>query len=195
MMPSQKLGIEMPKKPATEPRLSAQEFGLAPAQTPSGMPTDKRDQHRREASSMVAGSRSPISAMTGSEYLNDMPRSPDGDVGQKAEVLDVDRLIEAPSVPRFGNVGRPRPLPTAAGRPDRPAPHGSAGTPAARSAREPGSSRSSGRADIQASAELKTLVRAGAAALIRRRYGLTTISVPKMRPAGSGLCSMFLLSP
>ena len=29
MMPSQKLGIEIPKKPNTEPRLSAQEFGFA----------------------------------------------------------------------------------------------------------------------------------------------------------------------
>src|SRR3989442_843814 len=38
MMPNQKLGIEMPKKPNIEPKLSAHEFGFAPAQTPSGMP-------------------------------------------------------------------------------------------------------------------------------------------------------------
>ena len=77
MMPSQKLGIEMPKKPNVEPRLSAQEFGLAPAQTPSGMPARSAINIEAIASSTVAGSRSPIRLMTGSAYLNDMPRSPD----------------------------------------------------------------------------------------------------------------------
>ena len=60
MMPNQKLGIEMPKKPNIEPRLSAQEFGLAPAQTPSGMPKTIAISIEAMASSMVAGSRSPI---------------------------------------------------------------------------------------------------------------------------------------
>ena len=77
MIPSQKLGIEIPKKPNVEPRLSAQEFGLAPAHTPSGMPVRSASSIDAIASSMVAGSRSPIKLMTGSAYLNDVPRSPD----------------------------------------------------------------------------------------------------------------------
>ena len=83
MMPSQKLGIEMPKKPATEPRLSAQEFGFAPANTPSGIPTTSAIKSEVNASSTVAGSRSPISSITGSEYLNDVPRSPDAMLARK----------------------------------------------------------------------------------------------------------------
>ena len=83
MMPSQKLGIEIPKKPNTEPRLSAQEFGLAPAQTPSGMPIRIAISIEAIASSMVAGSRSPIRPITGSEYLKDMPRSPEAMLARK----------------------------------------------------------------------------------------------------------------
>ena len=66
MMPNQKLGIEMPKKPNVEPRLSAHEFGLAPAQTPSGMPSMIAISIDAMASSIVAGSLSPINVMTGS---------------------------------------------------------------------------------------------------------------------------------
>ena len=83
MMPSQKLGIEMPKKPNTEPRLSAQEFGFAPAQTPSGMPTMSAISIDAIASSMVAGSRSPIRLITGSAYRKDMPRSPEAMLARK----------------------------------------------------------------------------------------------------------------
>ena len=83
MMPSQKLGIEIPKKPNTEPRLSAQEFGLAPAQTPSGMPIRIAIRREAIASSMVAGSRSPIRPITGSEYLKDVPRSPEAMLARK----------------------------------------------------------------------------------------------------------------
>ena len=83
MMPSQKLGIEIPKKPTTEPRLSTQEFGFAPANTPSGMPMMSAIKSEAIASSMVAGSRSPIRPITGSEYLNDVPRSPDAMLARK----------------------------------------------------------------------------------------------------------------
>src|SRR5712692_9895499 len=68
MMPNQKLGIEMPKKPNIEPKLSAHEFGFAPAQTPSGMPKMIAISRDATASSMVAGSRSPIKLITGSAY-------------------------------------------------------------------------------------------------------------------------------
>ena len=83
MMPNQKLGIEMPKKPNTEPRLSAQEFGLAPAQTPSGMPKTIAISSEAIASSIVAGSRSPIKVITGSEYRKDVPRSPEAIFARK----------------------------------------------------------------------------------------------------------------
>src|SRR5713226_7707537 len=83
MMPSQKLGIEMPKKPNAEPKLSAQEFVFAPAQTPSGMPKMIAISSDAMASSMVAGSRSPIKLITGSAYRNDVPRSPDAIFARK----------------------------------------------------------------------------------------------------------------
>ena len=83
MMPSQKLGIEMPKKPNIEPRLSAQEFGFAPAQTPSGMPNTSAMSREAIASSIVAGKRWPINSSTGSEYRNDIPRSPEAILARK----------------------------------------------------------------------------------------------------------------
>ena len=67
MMPNQKLGIEMPKKPKNDPRLSAQELGFAPAQTPSGTPSTMAMSIDTNASSIVAGRRSPMSVITGSE--------------------------------------------------------------------------------------------------------------------------------
>ena len=76
MMPNQKLGIEIPKNPNIEPKLSTQEFGFAPAHTPSGMPKMIAISIEAIANSMVAGSRSPIKVITGSEYRNDVPRSP-----------------------------------------------------------------------------------------------------------------------
>src|SRR5262245_50786069 len=76
MMPNQKLGIEMPKKPNVEPRLSTHEFGLAPAQAPSGIPKMIAISMDATASSIVAGSLSPINVRTGSAYRKDVPRSP-----------------------------------------------------------------------------------------------------------------------
>ena len=83
MMPSQKLGIVMPKKPNIEPRLSTQELGFAPAQTPSGMPITIAISSEAIASSIVAGNRSPIRPITGSAYLNDLPRSPEAMLARK----------------------------------------------------------------------------------------------------------------
>src|SRR4029453_5930804 len=83
MIPSQKLGIEIPKKPNTEPRLSAQEFGLAPAQTPSGMPKTMAISIEAIASSIVAGRRWPIRSSTGSEYRKDIRRRPEVRLARK----------------------------------------------------------------------------------------------------------------
>ena len=66
MMPNQKLGMLMPKKPTNEPTLSIHELGRAPAQTPSGTPTINAMRMETTASSMVAGSRSMIIVTTGS---------------------------------------------------------------------------------------------------------------------------------
>ena len=104
MMPNQKLGIEIPKNPNIEPKLSTQEFGFAPAHTPSGMPKMIAISIEAIANSMVAGSRSPIKVITGSEYRNDVPRIPDQQICEKLQVLDVDRLIQPPTAPRIGNV-------------------------------------------------------------------------------------------
>ena len=106
MMPSQKLGIEMPKKPNIEPRLSAQEFGLAPAQTPSGMPSEDRDQHRGDCK--LDGRRQPLADQADDRIgiFERHAKIAGQDIGQKSEVLNVDRLIEAPAVPRFGDVRR-----------------------------------------------------------------------------------------
>ncbi len=66
MMPNQKFGMLMPKKPTNEPTLSIHELGRAPAQTPSGTPTISTIRIETTASSMVAGKRSTIIVTTGS---------------------------------------------------------------------------------------------------------------------------------
>ena len=76
MIASQKLGMLMPNRPQVVPRLSIHEFGLAPAQTPSGMASSVAMTMAQNASSMVAGSRLRITLVTGSAYLNDLPKSP-----------------------------------------------------------------------------------------------------------------------
>ena len=57
MIASQKLGMLMPKRPHVVPKLSIHEFGLAPAQTPSGMANSVAMTMAHTASSMVAGKR------------------------------------------------------------------------------------------------------------------------------------------
>ena len=50
------------------------------------------------ASSMVAGRRVLMTLMTGSAYLNDLPKSPAAADCEKFPVLDVKRLVEAPAL-------------------------------------------------------------------------------------------------
>ena len=75
-MPNQKLGMLIPQSPKVVPTLSVQEFGLAPAQTPSGMASTIAITTEKRASSMVAGSRMAITSLTGWAYLKDCPKSP-----------------------------------------------------------------------------------------------------------------------
>lgn len=75
-MPSQKLCMLIPQSPKVVPRLSIKEFGLAPAQTPSGMASTIAMTTEKVASSMVAGSRMAITSLTGWAFLNDCPKSP-----------------------------------------------------------------------------------------------------------------------
>src|SRR6266511_1055362 len=72
MMASQKLGMLIPKRPKVVPRLSTQEFGLAPAQTPKGIasrvaimiaksasePVEKIAEHANRSKFKVQSSRS-----------------------------------------------------------------------------------------------------------------------------------------
>src|ERR1043166_2955416 len=76
MIPSQKLGILMPNNPNVVPRLSNQEFGFAPAQTPSGIAKTVAMMMAKIANSMVAGRRVLMTRVTGSPYLKDLPKSP-----------------------------------------------------------------------------------------------------------------------
>ena len=106
MMPNQKLGIEMPKKPKNEPRLSAQEFGFAPAHTPSGMPSAMRD-HEREDGELDR--RRQAFADQADHWIGIAERRAEiagDDVGEKSQILHIDRLIEAPAVPGVGDVLR-----------------------------------------------------------------------------------------
>ena len=66
----------MPKSPNVVPRLSSHEFGLEPAQTPNGMAKAMAMMIEKIANSMVAGSRALMTLLTGSAYLNDLPKSP-----------------------------------------------------------------------------------------------------------------------
>ena len=66
MIPNQKLGMLIPKKPKNEPILSTHEFGRAPAQTPKGTPIIMAIKIAKNASSIVAGKRSAITVKTGS---------------------------------------------------------------------------------------------------------------------------------
>ena len=99
-MPNQKFGMLMPKKPTSDPRLSIQELGLPPAQTPSGTATTMAITIDNSASSIVAGSRSAMTLSTGSAKRNDVPRSPCSGRDEKLPVLDPDRLIETPALAR-----------------------------------------------------------------------------------------------
>jgi len=76
MMPSQKLGMLMPKSPKVVPTLSSHEFGFEPAQTPNGMAKTMAMIIEKIASSIVAGRRALMTLLTGSAYLNDLPNSP-----------------------------------------------------------------------------------------------------------------------
>ena len=75
-MPSQKLGMLIPKRPHVVPTLSNHEFGLEPAQTPNGMAKRMAMIIEKIASSIVAGRRALMTWLTGSAYLNDLPNSP-----------------------------------------------------------------------------------------------------------------------
>ena len=66
MIPIQKLGMLIPKKPNTEPKLSIQELGRAPAHTPSGTPIRSANNVAKKASSSVAGKRCASSSTTDS---------------------------------------------------------------------------------------------------------------------------------
>jgi len=66
MIPIQKLGMLMPKKPNIDPRLSIQELGRAPAHTPSGTPIKSANKVAKKASSSVAGKRCANSTITDS---------------------------------------------------------------------------------------------------------------------------------
>ena len=76
MMPSQKLGILMPKRPKLVPRLSIHELGLEPAITPKGIAKRVAMIIEKKASSIVAGRRVLMTLATGSPYLKDLPNSP-----------------------------------------------------------------------------------------------------------------------
>ena len=76
MIASQKLGMLMPKRPKVVPRLSIQELGLEPAHTPSGIARSVAMMIAKIASSIVAGRRVLMTSITGSAYLNDLPKSP-----------------------------------------------------------------------------------------------------------------------
>ena len=66
MIPSQKLGMLIPKKPNTDPKLSIQELGLAPAHTPSGTPMRTANSVAKKVSSRVAGKRWTSNSVTDS---------------------------------------------------------------------------------------------------------------------------------
>ena len=76
MIASQKLGMLMPKRPNVVPTLSIQELGLEPDHTPSGIAKSVAMRIAKNASSMVAGRRVLMTLITGSAYLNDLPKSP-----------------------------------------------------------------------------------------------------------------------
>ena len=76
MMPSQKLGMLMPNSPKLVPRLSIHELGFDPAHTPRGIAKRVAMMIETIANSMVAGSRVLMTLLTGSAYLNDLPKSP-----------------------------------------------------------------------------------------------------------------------
>ena len=105
-MPNQKLGIEMPKKPKNDPRLSAQELGFAPAQTPSGSPRATAIRRETTASSIVAGS---ALADHGDDRIGIAERRAEvalEHVDEKPQILNVKRLVQAPPVAGFSNVLR-----------------------------------------------------------------------------------------
>ena len=76
MMPSQKLGMLIPKRPRLVPRLSIHELGRAPAQTPSGTARETAIRIEKSASSIVAGNLCAMTSLTGAEKRKDLPKSP-----------------------------------------------------------------------------------------------------------------------
>ena len=104
MIPIQKLGMLMPKKPNTDPKLSIQEFGLAPAQTPSGTPMRTASSVAKNVSSSVAGKRwasNRYDRFLVAERLAEIALDR-GD--EKVQVLLVERLVEAPARPGLGDI-------------------------------------------------------------------------------------------
>ena len=70
------------------------EFGLRPANTPSGMPTKMAMIIAVKASSMVAGMRCRMSFKAGSAKMKDFPRSALQSVDHEVPILLVNRAIQ-----------------------------------------------------------------------------------------------------
>jgi hypothetical protein len=75
-MPSQKEGMEMPRKAVPMLTRSTMEFCLTAEMMPMGKAISRAKNIAPNASSMVAGSRSPISLATGCWREKELPRSP-----------------------------------------------------------------------------------------------------------------------
>src|SRR4030042_3244661 len=75
-IPSQKGGIEMPRKDPPMLSLSSGEFCLTADHIPMGNPIARPNRSDPRASSIVAGNLSLINFQTGSFFLKDVPKSP-----------------------------------------------------------------------------------------------------------------------
>ena len=106
MMPNQKLGIEMPKKPKNDPRLSAQELGFAAGPDAERQPQSDGDQERDDR--QLDRGRQAL-ADHGDDGIGVAKRRAEvalEHIDEKSQILNVKRLIQAPPVAGFSNVLR-----------------------------------------------------------------------------------------
>ena len=106
MIASQKLGILMPNKPMVVPRLSIHEFGREPAQTPSGIANNDRDEDRKNR--QLDGRRQAVLYHADDRLgvFKGFAEIADGRRLEKPPVLHVQRLIQPPACFRLRDIRR-----------------------------------------------------------------------------------------